>query len=264
MILEGKGKGTEMLISMHLFLQACGWGWEFPSVYPKDRHALELPLISRLGYYLLPQIAIQVLIGADRTFLKPWDHRSHLYQNKTSHLREEPISINTKSGFRTLCLTSLSSWRNTLKSLQTSTRLPFNTEPILQNYWFPQSSTKDKWGSLCSNPNTLIPKLVILHSAGTLPICSPHYCKSWCRRQEVTKTPFSTGMWMSAFCLANNLCIHHVPRKIPHCCVPLICLCLQQKGLRACHGPGNWKQEVNERRWWEVCNCRGAEETLLE
>lgn len=26
MILEGKGKGTEMLISMHLFLQACGWG----------------------------------------------------------------------------------------------------------------------------------------------------------------------------------------------------------------------------------------------
>lgn len=85
-----------MLISIIYSCRLVDGEREFRSVYPKDRHALDLPLISRLGYYILPQIAIQVLIGADRTFLKPWDHRSHLYQNKTSHLWEEFKSINKK------------------------------------------------------------------------------------------------------------------------------------------------------------------------
>lgn len=132
-ILESKGKCTDMLIKCIYSCRHVDGEGEFCSVYSKDRPSLELPLISRLSYYILLQVATQVLIGVDRTFLKSWGHRSHFYQNKTNHIQEESIPINPNCSFRTLCLASFFSYRNTSKSLQMSKRLSFNIEPLLQD-----------------------------------------------------------------------------------------------------------------------------------
>lgn len=86
MILEGKGKCTDMLIKCICSCRRVDGEREFCSVYSKDRPSLELPLISRHGYCIMLQVATQVLIGVGRPFLKPWGHRSHLYQDKTNYI----------------------------------------------------------------------------------------------------------------------------------------------------------------------------------